>query len=188
MSIDQEIEVKFFPIEISKMQERLKATGATLKTPLRLMRRKVYGGEANPSMDCSYGRVRDEGGVITMSAKYSAKNNSINSQREAQISVGDFEGAAQVLECFGLNPTDYQENRRETWEFADGTLVELEEWPDLPAYLEIEGPGVDSLQEVASALGLDWDDHLTGPTDNLYALHHGLTPEETRKKLANIRF
>ena len=73
MSIEKEIEVKFFPIVVDELRTKLEAAGATLKNPMRLMRRKVYGGEANPSMDCTYGRVRDEGDVITMSAKYSAK-------------------------------------------------------------------------------------------------------------------
>jgi len=188
MSIEQEIEVKFFPIDIADIQQKLTAAGAQLKNPMRLMRRKVYGGEANATMDCTYGRVRDEGDVITMSAKYSAKNNSITSQKEAQIVVNNFEDATQVLESFGLVPTDYQENRRETWQLADGTLVELEEWPDLPAYLEIEGPSVEALQAVAAQLDLDWDKHLTVPTDGLYMTHHGLSNDEVRTKLSDLHF
>lgn len=188
MSIEKEIEVKFFPIVVDELRTKLEAAGATLKNPMRLMRRKVYGGEANPSMDCTYGRVRDEGDVIIMSAKYSAKNNSITSQKEAQIIVNNFESAAQVLESFGLVPTDYQENRRETWQLPDETLVELEEWPDLPAYLEIEGKSVEALKTVASQLGLDWEKHLTTPTDALYATHHNLTNEQTRQKLSDLHF
>lgn len=188
MSVKQEIEVKFFPINIDDIRTKLEAAGATMKNPMRLMRRKVYGGEANPSMDCTYGRVRDEGDVITMSAKYSAQHNNITSQREAQIIVNDFEDATSVLESFGLVPTDYQENRRETWQFTDSTLVELEEWPDLPPYLEIEGPSVEALQAVAVQLELDWDAHLTSPTNGLYASYHGLTKEETHKKLADLHF
>lgn len=188
MNIEQEIEVKFFPIDIAEMRTKLETAGASLKSPMRLMRRKVYGGEANPSMDCTYGRVRDEGDIITMSAKYSAQNNSITSQKEAQIIINDFEKGTQVLECFGLVPTDYQENRRETWQLADGTLVELEDWPDLPSYLEIEGTSVEALQTVAAHLGLNWEEHLTVPTNDLYASHHNLTKEETHKKLADLRF
>lgn len=188
MSIEQEIEVKFSPIIITDMQKRLEKAGASLKNPMRLMRRKVYGGEANPGMDCTYGRVRDEGDTITMSAKYSAKNNSITSQREAQITVGDFENATQVLECFGLVATDYQENRRETWELEDGTLVELEEWPGLPPYLEIEGSSVEALKHAATLLNLEWKNHLTVPTDGLYMSHYGISAEEVRLKLADLHF
>lgn len=188
MNIDQEIEVKFFPIDIAEIRKKLEAIGATVKSPMRLMRRKVYGGEANATMGCTYGRVRDEGDVITMSAKYSAQNNDIASQMEAQITVNDFQKATQVLECFGLIPTDYQENRRETWLLSDGTLVELEEWPDLPAYLEIEAGSVESLKSITLRLGLRWDDHLTDPTDALYMAHHNLSKEEVRKKLANLHF
>lgn len=188
MSIEQEIEVKFFPVDIADIQKKLETAGATLKSQMRLMRRKVYGGEANPNMGCTYGRVRDEGNAITMSAKYSAQNNDITSQKEAQVIIDDFESGTQILECFGLTPTNYQENRRETWQFADGTLVELEEWPDLPPYLEIEGSSVESLKMVAAQLGLNWEEHLTAPTNDLYASHYKLSKEETQKKLADLRF
>lgn len=188
MNIDQEIEVKFFPITPSDVKEKLEAAGATLKTPERLMRRKVYGGEANAAMDCTYGRVRDEGGVITMSAKYSAQGGDIASQKEAQITVDSFEDATKVLESFGLIPTDFQENKRETWAMADGTLVELEEWPDLPPYLEIEGDSIEALQNTANLLGLTWSDHRTDSTDGLYMSHHNLTKEEVRAKLADLHF
>lgn len=186
--IADEIEVKFFDINLSNIRQKLVKIGGVLKTPERLMKRVVFGGEANPEMMCTYGRVRDEGSVITMSAKYSAKNGDITSQKEAQVTVSDFDAAVSVLKSFGLKPTNYQESRRETWQLGDGTLVELETWPDLPGYIEIEGDSIAAIKDAAAKLGLDWSTHTTDSTDKLYASYLNLDTESTQAKLSNLRF
>jgi len=184
----EELEVKFFDVDLNVIRDKLQAAGAALKTPERLMRRVVYGGEANPTLLCTYGRIRDEGDKITMSAKYSAINGDIASQKEAVVTVDSFENAMSLLHSFGLKETNYQESKRETWELADGTLVELERWPDLPTYIEIEGLRVDAVQAGAVALGLDWEKHTVVSTDKLYQQHYNLTEQQTRQKLADLRF
>lgn len=186
--VQTEYEVKFTGVDHQQIRDALRAAGASLQTPERTMRRAVYGGEANPGMRCTYGRIRDEGDVITMSAKFSATNNAIDSQKEAVIRIDDFESAHAILDAFGLVMTDHQENKRETWRCQDGTLVELETWPDLPPYLEIEGPSIEAIQQVAAHLSLDWDQHTTDPTNLLYEKLLGLSPEQTREKMANLRF
>lgn len=185
---DQELEVKFFDINLETIRSRLASLGASLKTPNRLMRRVVFGGEANPSMLCTYGRVRDEGDVVTMSAKYSAVNGDIASQKEAMVTVDSFESALSVLESFGLTVTNYQESKRETWQMTDGTLVELEEWPQLPTYIEIEGASIDAIQACASQLELDWATHTTVTTGELYRQHFSLDEAATQQKIADLRF
>lgn len=187
-TIDAEIEVKFTDVDLDDIRKRLSKAQATIKTPMRLMRRRVFGSEANEKMLCTYGRVRDEGDVITMSAKFSAVNNVIESQKEAQITVDSFENASAILDSFGLIATDYQENKRETWVLLDGTLVELEQWPDLPPYIEIEGKSVAALQEAALLLGLVWENHTTDSTDKLYGRHLNLSPEQVRERMSSLFF
>ncbi|HEX8182930.1 MAG TPA: hypothetical protein VF575_05010 [Candidatus Saccharimonadales bacterium] len=183
-----EIEVKFFDVNLDLTRTRLQNVGSVLKTPDRLMRRIVFGHEMNAAMTCTYGRVRDEGDVVTMSAKYSAVDGDISSQREVQVVVDNFDNAANILQAFGLTPTNYQENWRETWQLEDGTLVELERWPELPTYVEIEGASIPSLQKAASELGLSWASHTTVPTDQLYARHYSLTDNDLSAKLKDLRF
>jgi adenylate cyclase class 2 len=188
-AIKDELEVKFFDVDLDSMREQLEQTGASLKVPERLMRRVVFGGEDNPGMTCTYGRIRDEGDAITMSAKFSAVNGEIASQKEAMVEVDDFDSAYAVLTSFGLKPSMSQENKRETWQYPDGTLVELEQWPELPAYIEIEGASELALRGVATHLGLDWDAHTTDSTDKLYRQHYpDLSEDEARGMLADLRF
>lgn len=189
VGVAPEPEVKFYEVSLDEIRAKLTKLGARLKTPERLMRRVVFGGEANPSMVCTYGRVRDEGDVITMSAKFSAVNGNINSQKEAVVTVDSFESAEAILRAFGLVATNYQESKRETWQLADGTLVELEQWPELPDYIEIEGKDEVAVRRAAEQLRLDWAMHTTDSTDKLYRKHFSSLDEEALKqKLADLRF
>ena len=183
-----EYEVKFFPIDLEDMRQKLQDAGASLKTPERLMRRCVFAAEANPGMTCTYIRVRDEGNKVTMSAKQHATDGKMDSQKEYETTVKDFDTTRQILLSAGLAQTGFQENKRETWVMSDGTLVELETWPQLPNYLEIEGKSEDAVKNTASLLGLQWDQHIVQSNDFLYAQHWGMDRRAVFEKLAHITF
>lgn len=183
----EEIEVKFTNINLDEIRQKLINAKAELKTPKRLMRRSVFGSEANNSMKCTYGRVRDEGDVVTMSAKYSAVNGDINSQKEVMITVDSYESGVMLLEAFGLIKTNSQENYRETW-ILNGVYVELEEWPLLSPYIEIEGESVEDLIQVAKILDLSWDEHTTDSTDKLYKNEFSWDDQELAQKISDLHF
>jgi adenylate cyclase, class 2 len=183
-----EYEVKFFPINLEEMRQKLKDAEASLKTPERLMRRCVFAADANPGMDCTYIRIRDEGNKVTMSAKQHAADGKMDSQKEYETTVKDFETTHQILLSAGLTQTGYQENKRETWEMPSGTLVELETWPELPNYLEIEGKSEEAVKKAAALLGLDWSEHIVQSNDYLYAQHWNIDREAVFERLAQLTF
>lgn len=184
-----EYEVKFFPIKLEEMRQKLQDVGASLSIPERLMRRCVFAAEANPGMACTYVRVRDEGNrKVTMSAKQHARDGKMDSQKEYETTVKDFETARQILLSAGLTQTGYQENKRETWQMPDGTLVELETWPQLPNYLEIEGKSEEAVKKTASLLSLNWDEHIVQSNDHLYAKHWNLDRKAVFERLAHLTF
>jgi len=183
-----EYEVKFFPINLEGMRAKLESAGATLKKSERLMRRAVFAQNANPGMECTYIRVRDEGDKVTFSAKQHATDGKMDSQKEYETAVSDFETTRQVLLAAGLVQTGFQENKRETWQMPDGTLVELETWPKLPDYLEIEGASEATVQTTAVLLGFDWDKHIVQSNDYLYAQHYGINRDEVFKRFSQLTF
>jgi len=187
-SVPIEYEVKFFPIDLEKMRQKLRGIGASLKTPERLMRRCVFAAGANPGMTCTYVRVRDEGNKVTMSAKWHATDDKIDSQKEHETVVEDFETTRQILLSAGLTQTGFQENKRETWEMSDGTLVELEAWPELPNYLEIEGKSEEAVKHTATLLGFDWNERIVQSNDYLYGQYWNMGKEAVFKKLAHLTF
>lgn len=183
-----EYEVKFFPINLDEMREKLHDLGALLKTPERLMRRCVFAADANPGMTCTYIRIRDEGNKVTMSAKQHATDSKMDSQKEYETTVKDFETTHQILLSAGLAQTGYQENKRETWQMPDGTLVELETWPQLPNYLEIEGKSEDAVKKTAALLNLDWSEHIVESNDFLYAKHFNIDRSNVFERLIHLTF
>lgn len=183
-----EYEVKFFPIDMARIRQKLRASGASLQTPERLMRRCMFAANANPNMTCTYIRVRDEGNKVTLSAKQHATDGKIDSQKEHETTVKDFETTRQILLNAGLTQTGFQENKRETWAMPDGTLVELETWPQLPPYLEIEGKSEEAVKKTAALLGLDWQKHIVDSNDYLYGIHWGIDRKAVFEKLAHLTF
>jgi adenylate cyclase, class 2 len=112
----------------------------------------------------------------------------MDSQKEYETTVEDFETTRQVLISAGLTQTGYQENKRETWQMPDGTLVELETWPKLPSYLEIEGKSEEAVKHAASLLGFNWQDHIVQSNDHLYAKYFSMTQTEAFRLLADLTF
>jgi len=183
-----EYEVKFFSIDLADIRDRLERAGATLKEPERLMRRCIFAQEANPLMTCTYIRIRDEGDKVTFSAKQHATDGKMESQKEYESTVNDFETVRQILLSAGLTQTGLQENKRETWQMPDGTLVELETWPQLPNYLEIEGHSERAVKDAASTLKLNWAEHIVESNDYLYAKQFGVERQKVFEKIANLTF
>jgi adenylate cyclase, class 2 len=183
-----EYEVKFFPVDLDNLRTQLKEAGASLKHPERLMRRCLFSAEANLGMSCTYVRVRDESNKVTMSAKLHPTDGQIASQKEYETIVDSFEAAQSILLAAGLKQTGFQENKRETWQMSDGTLIELETWPELPNYIEIEGNSEEAVKDAADLLGFDWDEHIVQSNDYLYSLHHNIDRETALKRFSELHF
>lgn len=183
-----EYEAKFFPIDIRAMREQLRKSGASIKEKERLMRRCVFAYTKNPNMKCTYIRVRDEGNKVSLSAKQHAKDGKMDSQKEYEATVNDFETTCAILLSAGLVQTGYQENKRETWKMPDGTLVELETWPKLPNYMEIEGKDSSAVKKTAKALNLNWDEHIVQSNDYLYAQHFNIDQKAALEQLTHLTF
>lgn len=181
MGMDNEIEVKFYPVDVSEINRKLNKCRATAVQERTLMKRVVYGGEVNPQITATYIRVRDEGGKVRMSAKINAKKDgNILDQKELQITVADFNEAIAFLDTCGLKRSNYQENYRTVWECNDCEIV-IDEWPGLKPYIEIEGPSIEVLQACAKKLGVKWDSHQIISTDELFAAERNISKQEALK-------
>ena len=96
------------------------------------------------------------------------EHDGIDGTTETEVVVGDFETANELLRRMGFEAKSYQENRRESFELA-GARLEIDRWPLIPPYLEIEGDSQQHVVEVAGMLGIP-EDRLTGEnTVKVYA-------------------
>lgn len=172
-----EIEAKFYPVDPVSIREKLTGIGARCIHPERLMRRAIFNRVLNPQLDAAkirYIRVRDEGDRITLSMKdYPRPEEGVKWQREICIIVSSFEDTVSLLKVAGLKQNTYQETKRETWQFGQ-VLIEIDTWPGLLPYVEIEAPSEVLLHQVALQLQLDWEARLNEAVTVIYAKVYGI--------------
>lgn len=169
--IQPEIEATFININKDQLRAELRRLGAKLLQPETLMRRTIFNID-----DHSFVRVRDEGNRITMSYKR-LDALSLSGMKEICLDVNNYDDAINFVKICGLKPKAVQETLREEWEL-DGVELDVDTWPWLPAFVEIEGPSEAAVKSVAEKLGLKMADALYGSVDEVYKIYYNVTSQD----------
>ena len=151
-----EFEAKVLEIDPKETSERILRSGGE-KVGEFFMRRYVY--EIAPGDRSKWIRLRDTGKEITLAIK-EIHHDGIGGTEEIEITVNSFEDADRFLGKLGYRPKGYQENRRTSF-LLSGAQLEIDEWPRIPPYLEIEGRSKEHVIQVALQLGIK-EEQLTG--------------------------
>jgi adenylate cyclase, class 2 len=175
-----EYEARFLAVDVDAIIDRLRSRAATCVMPRTLMRRIVFQN-ADITARGGWLRLRNQGERTFLTYKQTTSPESaIDTILEAEVQVGDFDAARILLEAMGFTALRYQENYREEWHL-DGVTFDLDTWPDLPTFLEIEGPTDNAVREAAEGLGLDLTHATYGSVDEVYlaVLHRDILTEPT---------
>lgn len=164
MTNDIEYEAKVLGVDLETLVGRILRAGGTHVAD-RLLRRHVY--DISPGDTSRWIRLRDTGREVTLCVKQIVSD-AIDGTREVEVSVSDFDDANALLEALGFKAKAYQENRRSSWKL--GTVrLELDSWPLIPPYLEIEADSADEVRQAAVELGFDPDSLTPENTTAVYA-------------------
>lgn len=181
-----EVEAKFTSVDHDSMRKKLGEMNAALTHPMRLMKRVTIDSPYMKSKD-AFLRIRDQGDKTTITYKQFDEL-SLSGAKEIEIVVDDFEHAVALLAAAGLEHGSFQESKRETWKL-DGVTIELDEWPWLDPYVEIEGLDEKSVKDVANTLGFDWDKAVFGDVMAAYRVQYPhLGPKDTVGNLPEVKF
>lgn len=175
--MESEIEATFTQVDVQAVHTKLKDLGAHCVCPERLMRRKNYDYEDN-RLDKVHGwvRLRDEGDKVTLAYKQ-LNDRTLHGTKEVSVVVEDFVTMDIFLQSIGLKEKTYQETKRESW-ILDGVEIEIDTWPWIPSYIEIEGKTESDVRTMASKLGFDWKNVLHGSVENVYQEIYDVTEAE----------
>jgi adenylate cyclase, class 2 len=152
----QETEVKFYVLDLNRIQTQLQALKAHLIQPRVL--------ETNIRFDLPDASLRSKGNVLRLrydtDARLTYKSASKNEQgvlsrREIEFVVEDFEKAKQFLEALGYQKLVYYEKYRTTYKLNE-TLVMLDELP-YGNFVEVEGETLEIIRTSSLQLNLNWD-------------------------------
>jgi len=175
--METEIEAKFLDIDVSALRRKLKAAGATLIYPERMMRRYNFDYPDSRLFEIGgWVRLRDEGDKVTFSYKQ-LNDRSLHGTKEVETTVGDIEKAAELLTAIGLEKKNYQETKREKWQLGDCEIT-IDTWPWIPTFAELEAPTEAELKQLAETLDLEWSRALHGSVETAYQARYNFTERE----------
>ena len=148
--MDTEFEVKILDIDVDNIISKLESLGAK-KLKEKDQKRYVY--DFSPKKENSWIRLRTDGGKTTLTVK-EIENHKINGTKEIEISVDDFEKTNLFLEKLGYSNKGYQENKRVSY-ILDNVEIEIDFWPKIPPYLEIEGKSIQEVENIIKLMGYE---------------------------------
>ncbi|MFG3384550.1 class IV adenylate cyclase [Streptomyces sp. NPDC047999] len=165
-----EYEAKFLNVDVTALQDKLTALGATQAFPRTLLTRKIFENDALDGG--AWLRLRDEGTRSTLTLKQVTDATTIDGTTEIETEVADLHAMADILRRLGLTEVRYQENYREEWRLGE-IAFDFDTWPDLPTFVEIEGPDEASVRQAAGLLDLDYSEARFGSVDEIYKSEAG---------------
>lgn len=159
-----EHEAKILDVDPAAMEQLILDRGGQ-KVTERFMRRYVY--DISPGDPAKWIRLRDSGEQATLTVKQIISD-AIDGTHEIEVAVDDFAATNALLGMLGFTPKSYQENKRTSFTL-DGAQLEIDAWPRIPPYLEIEARSKDEVIRIAALLGYP-ETALTGEnTIRIYA-------------------
>ncbi|MFD7593585.1 class IV adenylate cyclase [Kitasatospora sp. NPDC059812] len=157
-----EFEAKILNVDPEKIRVLLTEAGAEHVVD-RFQRRYVYDIPGRPG---AWVRLRDTGTDVTLCVK-EIHSDAIDGVTETETTVGGFDATNTLLGKLGYQPKAYQENRRSSWTLG-GAAVEIDHWPLIPPYLEIEGDSAEHVHATALALKLSLEKLTSENTTKVY--------------------
>ena len=172
-----EIEAKFLNLNHDDIRAQLKKLGVECVQPMRLMRRRNFDyPDKRLEKIGGWIRVRDEGNKVTLSYKQ-LNDRSLHGTKEINVEVSDFQATCDLLETIGIKSFGYQESKRESWAL-DGVEVDLDEWPWIKPFIEIEALTEEKLKSVINKLGLKLANAKHGSVEVAYQAEYKISDPE----------
>ena len=167
--MNTEIEERVLEIDKDKVIAKLEELGAK-KTGDWHQKRYVY--DFIPKRENEWIRLRTNGKETTLTYK-NIESKDISGTKELEIVVSDFEETNQLLKIMGYTPRSFQENLRTRY-YLDHIELDIDTWPLIPTYLEIEGNSEEDVKRVEKLLELNEAKVTTMNCQDIYLEEYGI--------------
>ena len=162
----KEIEVKILNINKDAIHKKLKQCGALYLNKVRQVN-KIFGSGSEQGLVV---RLRTESGKTTFTTKKVIEKKDFKIAHELETSISDSETFSQQLELMGFHLSWYLEKDRTTYQYKE-TAVTIDEYPDIPPFIEIEGTE-EAIKAVISDLGYRMKDANTMSFSDIIEKYH----------------
>ncbi len=179
----EEIEIKFLEVDIPVLEEKLRELGAEKVGEFFYKRTHFDYPDLRLDKNGSWIRLRSDG--VTTTLTYKSIENFISHEEvtkdcvilEKEIDVSNFEMTRDIFLSIGFIEKGYQENKRIRYVLND-VEIDIDSWPKIPPYVEIEGPTIEKVNHVANLLGFSLDESVRYSAGKIYQRHYGINLHE----------
>ena len=158
-----EYEIRILEIDEKSLITKLENLGAE-KVGEFYQRRYVY--DMKPAIKGKWIRLRTNGINSTLTIK-SITSPLIDGTKELEIEVSDFDKCQHILNELGYSERNYQENKRISYKIDD-TEIDIDSWPMIPTYVEIEGNNEEEVYKTLENLSISREKLTTANVDDIY--------------------
>ena len=149
--MESEYEITVLDIDVSEIEKKLESIGA-VKQGEYFQKRNLYN--FHEEYRGRFIRLRTNGEKTTLTIKDKSAKKEIGSVKELEIEVSSFEKANEILELLGYEHSTYQENKRIIYKLGH-IEFDIDTWPMIPTYLEIEGKNKEDVEKMIKILDID---------------------------------
>lgn len=158
-----EYEMRTLEIPIVDIISRLENLGAQKKG---IFHQKRYVYDFVPAQKGRWIRLRSNGSCTTLTIK-EIESLRIDGTSELEIVVSDFDETNRILQKLGYVPRTFQENFRIEYSL-NGTNFDIDKWPKIPPYMEVEGDSEKAVLSAIDMLGIPCEKFTTKDVNSIY--------------------
>ena len=152
----KEIECRFLEIDKTALVKKLIELGAHDEGEIMLEETIIYDPEGNWRNENRFVRLRKVGDMTKLTYK-EHREHTVDGTYEIEFGIDDYKKAELLFEKIGLKLFRHQQKKRHTLQL-NGVTFDIDTWPRIPTYVELEGESEQVLKDAAKAVGFDWKD------------------------------
>lgn len=171
-----EFELRILEVDENEMIKKLETLGAE-KVGEFDQKRYVY--DFVPKRENEWIRLRTNGLKTTLAYK-NVEKNTVDGTKELEIEVSSLEKTNEMLKILGYNPKAYQENRRVRY-MLDGIEIDIDSWPKIPTYMEIEGDSEETVLNMVEKLEIPKEQITYLNCEDIYKEIYGINIDEIKE-------
>lgn len=176
---NREIEAKFLEVDKDALIAKLQSLGGE-DLGEDLLQEIIFYDRAGrwEKENKTFVRLRRRGDDLTLTYKNDGAETA-TSMEEIEFSVDSWPKARQFLEAVGLKIGREQEKRRQSFRLGE-VMVDIDTWPSVSSYVELEGPSEEAIKKAAATLGFDWQDAVFGNAGRVLEKYYHIPVRERR--------
>ena len=169
----EEFEIKFLEVDVPELEKKLLAMGADKAGEYNYHRVIMDYPDKRLHADHSWIRLRTDGKHTTLTYKQAQVDKKGDrfmghvGMKEIEVEVEDYEKAFELLKSIGLTVKTLETNQRIRYQLQDVTF-DIDIWPGIPPYLEIESTSYEKVKNAANKLGFDPTKGIIGTAGTVY--------------------